>query len=195
MVKAKKQDIDVKLIIDSREQDISYIKNVLDKRVGVDGIKIKEYEVKAVKPNNCHTSTGDITIEIKVKDSKMEYIPTKLCIELKKSGDNFSSLYLKTNKDRLFNEIKRANEYDLDFYFIITDDFTETINRIKKIPKFAKGNVENSYFEAYFKLEDELIANNFRSPIISGKDLAWTIRRVIKRFIKENKLQYIEESV
>lgn len=195
MARAKKQAIDVKVVIDSREQDTSYVEDLLDSRVGKDGIKFKEIEIKAVKPNNCKTSTGDITIEVKIKDSKMDYIPTKLCIELKKSGDNFSSIYLKSNFDRLAKEIGRAKEYDLDFYFIITDDMTATSKKIKRIPKFRNTNVNNTYFEKYMKLEDELSANGFRSPIISGSDLAWVIKRVIKRHIKEHKLQYVKEEI
>lgn len=185
-----KNNIEVKVIIDTRERDISYLKDLLDVRIKKDGIKLKESEVKTCKPDGCKLSTGDITIEYRIKDSDEEWIKTKLCIELKKGGDNFSSIYLKANRDRLFREIGRAKEYGLDFYYVILDDMTETSKKIKKIPKFRNKNVNVTYFNNYLKLEDELRNNGFRSPIISGNDLAWTIKRIIKQHIKEHKLQY-----
>lgn len=188
-----KNNIDVKIIVDTREQDTSYVKGLVDVRVGKDGIKFKEVEVKCVKPIGSEKSTGDITIEYRIKDSDGEWIKTNLSIELKKASDAFTSLYTKANRERLFKEIDRAKVDNLDFYFIITDDLTNISNIIKKIPKFRNTNVNISYFDYYLKLDEKLRDNGFNAPIISGKDLSWCIKRVIKHHINKNKIQHIKK--
>lgn len=190
MIKKTKQDIEIKLVYDSRENDTSYLKDILDSRISKDGIKFVKIEKQCVKPDGCYISTGDITIEYRIKDSNSEWIKSKLAIELKKSLDMFSSLYMKANRDRLFDELSRAKEYGLDFYFVASDSLSELTKKIHKVPKFRNSNVENTHFDMMIKLDDKLRECGFNGVITSGSDLAWCIKRIIKHHIKKNKLQY-----
>ena len=151
-----------------------------------------EIEKQCVKPLGCEEgqSTGDLTIEYRIKDSNSEWIKSNLAIELKKSTDAFSSLYMKANRDRLFLELDRGKKYGLDFYFIVTDSLSELTKKIHKIAKFRNSNVENTHFDMMLKLDDKLRECGFNGVIVSGNDLTWCIKRVIKHHIKKNKLQY-----
>ena len=190
MARVKKKDIEVTWIIDSREQDIKYTKDLVDSRIGKDGIKFVGIETRAVKPNGCKVSTGDVTIVYREKDSNSEWIETSFCLELKKTTDVFSSLYMANNRDRLFAEIDRAKENELDFYFIVTDDFGSINKAIQKIPKFRNTNAHNTHFENVMKLQEKLHECGFNGILTSGSDLSWLIRRLAKYHIKKNKLQY-----
>lgn len=190
MARAKKKDIEVTWIIDSREQDIKYTKDLVDSRISKDGIKFVGIETRAVKPNGCKVSTGDVTIVYREKDSNSEWIETSFCLELKKTTDVFSSLYMANNRDRLFAEIDRAKENELDFYFIVTDDFGSINKAIQKIPKFRNTNAHNTHFENVMKLQEKLHECGFNGILTSGSDLSWLIRRLAKYHIKKNKLQY-----
>ena len=192
MLRKKKYDVEVKVLIDNKEKDISYIKELIDGKITKDGIKIVETEKQCVKPLGCEEgqSTGDLTIEYRIKDSNSEWIKSNLAIELKKSTDAFSSLYMKANRDRLFLELDRGKKYGLDFYFIVTDSLSELTKKIHKIAKFRNSNVENTHFDMMLKLDDKLRECGFNGVIVSGNDLAWCIKRVIKHHIKKNKLQY-----
>ena len=191
MARAVKKDILVKYVIDSREKDISYTKDLLDQRISKDGIKFVEIETKAVKPNGCKVSTGDITIEIKAKDDEnSEWKETTFCLELKKKNDIFGSLYTADSRNRLFAEIDRCKEYGLELYFICTDDFGDINKIIQKIPKFRNSNVHNTHFENVMKLQEKLLYSGYQGILTSGSDLAWLIRRLAKYYIKKNKLQY-----
>ena len=190
MARAKKKDIEVTWMIDSREQDIKYTKDLVDSRIGKDGIKFVGIETRAVKPNGCKVSTGDVTIVYREKDSNSEWIETSFCLELKKTTDVFSSLYMANNRDRLFAEIDRAKENELDFYFIVTDDFGSINKAIRKIPKFRNTNAHNTHFENVMKLQEKLHECGFNGILTSGSDLSWLIRRLAKYHIKKNKLQY-----
>ena len=83
-VKKVKKDIDVKYVIDTRERDLNYTKDILDKRRGSDGIKFTEIEVKTCKPNGMKVSSGDVTIEYRVAGTEDEWIESKFVLEIKK---------------------------------------------------------------------------------------------------------------
>lgn len=188
----KKQDIEVKVLIDNREKDISYIKELIDGRITKDGIKIVEIEKQCVKPLGCEDkqSTGDVTIEYRIKGSNSDWIKSNLAIECKRGMDFFSSLYMKANRDRLMMEIQRGYDYKLDFYVVVTDSLSELTKKIHKVPKFRNSNVENTHFDMMIKLDDKLRECGFNGVITSGSDLTWCIKRIIKHHIKKNKLQY-----
>lgn len=192
----KKKNIAIKILLDTREKDISFIKDCLDSRIGKDGVKIESYDAVTVKPLDvntgepCKTSTGDIAIMYREKDTDNEWQLSNLCIELKKGLDCFSSIYLAKNRGRLQAECLRAKEYGLDFYFITTNSMDDTIKQISKVPKLKTTNCEVTHFDQLCDY-NKLLASNGHNPIIvSGKSLSWCIRRVIKRHVKENKLQY-----
>ena len=196
-VKKVKKELEILLLVDNREQDRSYISGILDSRINKDGIKISEVEYCTVKPLDintglpCKTSTGDISIMFREKGSNSEWIPTNLSLEIKKKLDLFSSLYTKDNRVRLELEIDRAKDYGLDFYFICDNSLADTISQIKKVPKLKMTNCEVTHFDQLINLNRKLNECGFDGLIVSGKELSWTIRRLIKLFIKENKLQYL----
>ena len=196
-VKKVKKDLEILLLVDNREQDRSYINGILDSRINKDGIKISEVEYCTVKPLDintglpCKTSTGDISIMFREKGSKSEWIPTNLAIECKKNLDEFSSMYSKDSRTRLEAEVLRAKEYGLKFYFVCTNSLGDTIAQIKKVPKLKTTNCEVTHFDQLINFNRFLQKQEFDGIIISGKELSWTIRRLIKLFIKENKLQYL----
>lgn len=186
----KKHDIEVKIQIDTREQDLDYVKNLIDSRISKDGVKLKEIEYICVKPNNCKVSTSDITIMYREKDSNEDWKHSKLAIELKKGNDIFQSLYTKASRERLFKEIDRCKEYDLQLYFIVTDSLTDLSQKIHKIPKFKITQAENTHFEQLILLQEKLKECGYNGVIVSGADLTWVVRRCIKHYVKKNKLQY-----
>lgn len=196
MARAVKKEIEIKLLIDSRECDVKYVNGVLDSRIGKDGIKISEYEVCTVKPLDvntgkaCKTSTGDIGFMYREKGSNSEWTLSNFCIERKGGLDLFSSLYGKANNERLQKEILRAKDYGLSFYFVCDNTLSDTIAQVKKVPKLKMTNCENTHFEQLIKFNRFLTDNGFDGIIVSGKEIAWTIRRLVKKYVKDNKLQY-----
>ena len=191
-VKKVKKDIDVKYVIDTRERDLNYTKDILDKRRGSDGIKFTDIEVKTCKPNGMKVSSGDVTIEYRVAGTEDEWIDSKFVLEIKKGTDIMQTLFTKESRDRFYNELNRIKDEDLDFYLISTDD-SETITKaIKKIPKFRNTSTEILHFENFVNLQEKLLELNMRGVLISGKnDLGWMVRRLAKRHIIKNKLQYL----
>ena len=190
MARAVKKDIECIWLIDSREKNTAYVKDLIDSRVSKDGIKFIGHEVVTFKPNGCDISTGDCGFKYREKGTDNEWIETTFCCEIKRGTDAFSSLHLADNRRRIQEELNRAKEYGLDFYFIVTDDF-ESINKaILKIPKFRNTNTHNTNFENFMKLQEMLLENGFIGSLVSGNDLPWLIRRLAKRHIIKNKLQY-----
>ena len=194
--KKVKNQIEVMLVVDNREQDLNYLKTFkIDERVNADGIKIIGYEMETCKPNLCKISTGDITFKWRIKDSNSGWIYSKFCTEIKKSTDMFSSLYTKANRDRLYAEVDRVKEYGLDFYFLSTDDLTTLNTKINKIPKFRKSKISNpthTFFGHLIKFNDYLKSNGYNQIFCCGTDISYTLRRLIKKHIADYKLQYGE---
>ena len=189
MATKKNSQLEVRLIVDSRESDLYYVNDVLDKRISKDGIKISCYEIKTCKPLGCNISTGDIGIEIREYGTDNEWIPTNFCLELKKRNDLMSSIYSKTNRDRLFNELSRSYEAKLDFTFVSTHSIEEIIKGISKIPRLRNTNAEVGFFDNFIKLQDELNKYGYNYITSGDKALSWVIRRLIKNYIKKHKLQ------
>ena len=184
----KNHPISIKYIVDTREQDTYYVKDILDQRLNKDGICIKDTEVKTCKPLGCRLSVGDGTVEYRLHGSEDEWIKTKFCLELKKK-DLFSSIYTKASFERLMNEIDRAKENDLYFIFVATQSIDEVIKEINKIPRLKNTNAEITFFENFMKLQEKLRDCGFLYVTSGRNGLAFTIRRLIKRYVKSNKLQ------
>lgn len=196
MARAVKSPIDIKVVIDTREQNVEYTKDILDKRRGSDGIKLTEIEVKTCKPNGMKVSSGDVTFEYREAESNGEWIESKFVLEIKKGTDILTTLFTKESRERFYRELDRIKEEDLDFYMISTDDCETITKAIKKIPKFRNTSTEITHFENFMNLQDKLLEMNFRGVIISGKnDLGWVVRRLIKRHVIKNKLQYLKKDV
>lgn len=195
-VRKVKKDIIVNVHVDSREQDVRYVKELIDSRITKDGIKIVSTESICVKPMDvntglpCKISTGDIGFSYKIKDSDDDWILSSFCAEIKKSTDCFGSLYMASNKLKLMNEIDRAKSYGLDFKFLVTDNVSDISKAILKIQKFRNTNAHVTHFENMLKLDDKLRECNFGGVIVTGTDLAWVLKRLIKSHIIKNKLQY-----
>lgn len=193
--KKTKNQIEVIILYDTREQSLDYLKTIqIDKRVGSDGIKIIGVEKEICKPNQCRVSTGDVTFKWRLKDSNEEWKYSNLCIEIKKGLDEFSSLYTKDNRCRLQDEVNRAFEEKMDFYFLITDNLTELNKKILKIPKFKYSKQSlptHTFFNHYMKFNEYLSSKGFREMLCIGEDIGFVIRRLVKDNIIKNKLQYL----
>lgn len=186
-----KKEIDIKVVYDTREKDISYIRHIkLDKRRGKDGIKFISCERAICKPLDCVISTGDITYAWKLKDDS-EWTQSPFSIEIKKGMDLFSSLYSKSNFDRLKREIDRAEASKIGFYFLVTDSIYQTRKGLEKVKKVGR-NADTIYFGKLLELNKYLTNSGFDSIITTGKSkdtLAFCIRRLIKDSVKKLKLK------
>lgn len=186
-----KKSIIIKLIVDSREQDLKYLEKFeFNKKFGSDKIKIESYEIRT--PFKCldkngkdiKTSTGDIGIEYSFDG--IEWFKTNLSIELKKDADFSTTLY--SNWKRFSNEIERAKEYGLDFYIIYSQSSKqmlenfEKLKYMKRIPFYAKP--EKIIYDRMIELLDNGV------KIIYTHQIEEVIKRIIKNYIKKNKLQY-----
>lgn len=186
---AKKYDIDVLCVIDSRENDLSYIQPLLDSEPTKDGISFIGYRIEAVKPKGSKYSTGDLTILYR-KNGTEEWLETNLAIELKKGLDVFSSIYTKENRDNLYLEIDRASAYGLDFYFLATYHFTDVSKKVNNLPLLKGKHAESVYFKELIKLNKKLTQEGFDAIITTGDNLAFCIKRIIKKHIADKKLNY-----
>ena len=202
MVRKTKHDIEIQIVFDSRENNIDYLKYLLDSRITKDGIKFVECVKECVKPLDkntglpCKISTTDLTFRYREKDSNSEWINVPFGIELKKKLDIFSSLYLKKNRDNLYFELQRCVDYGISLYFISTNSYYDTLKQLKEIKKFnnpkSSTNIINTHFEQLTEFTKKLSDSGYGSIIISGNStemLAWTIKRCIKHYIAKNKLQ------
>jgi len=182
-------NFDIKVIVDTREKDLSYIGEV-DKRRRQDGTKIIEVEVKTCTPLNCKKSTSDITFEYKIDGG--DWNKTSLAIEVKKGMDLVQSLSTVSKRDRLIREVQRAIDADLDFYFIGDTDVGKLVADLKKLEgnprnKIRRGSYIN-FLDQYLKFNNTLVEMGFPEGIIICSDLWFIIRRLIKKHIKEKKL-------
>jgi len=183
-----KHNIDVKILIDTREKNIDYLKTIkIDSRRNSDGIKVIEIERCTVKPTNECASIGDISFSYKIEGDS-EWTQAKFAIERKAGLDLFSSLYTKANKTRLESEMKRAYDNNIDMYFIVTDDISLLKSKIIKVRKFDDKSCI-IFFDNLLKFNELLMKYNI--PFItSGEDLGWLVRRLVKKYIQKYKLNY-----
>lgn len=188
----KKQNILVKLIIDSREQDLSFLdKFKFDKKYSTEKIKIEGYEIQ--KPFKCldsngeivKTSTADIGIEYSL-DEGITWKKTNLAIELKKDSDFSSTIY--SSWKRFSEEIKRAKEYELDFYLVYNQstrqmhEHFDKLKSMKRIPYSASP--QKVIYDRMLELGD------LNVTMIYTHEIHEVLKRIIKYHIKKNKLQY-----
>lgn len=187
LVRKVKYNIDVIVQVDTRERDLDYLKTIkIDQRRNKDGQKIVGLERCCVKPNT-ENSTGDISFKYKF-EGEDEWIQASFAIERKGGMDFFSSIYTKVNRDRLEAEMKRAVDGKVDIYFVVTDDLSTLNKKIQKVKMFNE-NACITFFGNMLRFNEFLMGYNI--PLItSGADLGWIIRRLVKKHIKENKLNY-----
>jgi len=187
MAKKTKHNIDIIVQIDNKEKDLYYVNDIkLDKRRNKDGVKVLSTERCNVKPNT-RLGTCDVSFKYKFEDSD-EWIQSSFGCELKKKTDLFSSVYMKANRERLFREIDRCVEAEVDMYFIATDDITAMRKGIEKIRKFNDYTCI-TFLDNLMKLKTYLMLYNI-PYFTSGNDLGWLIRRLIKLHIKKTKINY-----
>lgn len=184
--KAKKHNIEVKIVIDSKEKITDWLDDFeFDKTYKSDKVMISSYEQRCVKPLGCSVSTSDLTIEYRLEGNK-EWQKTKLATEIKRKGDLVNTLY--SNMKRFKEELKRAEEAELEFYFLHDWDFEDARNHIKKLQAMKKMGY-NTRPEITFE-SNYIHVSKRANCICCGRYFADAIRRIIKDFIKENRLQY-----
>ena len=186
---ARKCELEVRLWVDPKEQDIRYVNEILKSEKTKDGIEFIDYVVESVKPLGIKYSTSDLSILYRKKGTE-EWLETNLGIELKKGLDSFSSIYTAENRDRLYLEIDRASAYGLDFYFLITDHVTDISKKVNNLPLLKGKHAESVYFKELLKLNKKLTQEGFDAVITTGDDLAFCIKRIIKKHIADKKLNY-----
>lgn len=192
----KKQNILIKLIVDSREQDLKWIdKFKFDKKYSTEKIKIDRYEIqtpfKCIDCNgdNIKTSTGDIGIEYSL-DEGLTWNKTTLSIELKRDSDFTSTLY--SNWKRFSSELDRVKDYGLDFYIVYNqstrqmDEHFDKLKSMKRIPYYATP--KKVIYDKMLEISDMNI------PLIYTHEIHEVVKRIIKHYVKKNKLQYIENN-
>lgn len=185
-----KKNVFVKIIVDTREKDTSWLdKFDFNKRFGSDKIKIEGYEIKTFKCLDkdgkvVKTSTGDIGIEYSFDGETWH--KTNLAIELKRDSDFSTTLY--SNWKRFSKEVERAKEYGLDFYMIYNQSsrkMLEEFDRLKymrRLPFYAQPH--KVVYDKMIELVDSGV------KLIYTHQIEEVVKRVIKNYIKKNKIQY-----
>ncbi|MGL5962631.1 MAG: hypothetical protein ACRCZ0_11880 [Cetobacterium sp.] len=189
---AKKQQVLVKLVVDSREQDNSWLdKFKFDKKFSTEKIKIDSYEVKT--PFKCNdfdgkaikTSTGDVGYEYSF-DNGETWNKSNLSIELKKDEDFSSTLF--SSYTRFSKEIERTKEYGLDFYIVYnqsTRQMKEHFDKLKSMRRVSYySNPEKVVYDRMIELSDLNI------PLLYTHEIHELVKRLIKHHIKKYKIQY-----
>lgn len=181
----KKNNIQLRVIIDTREQDVAYVKKILNSKVDSTGILLNDFKIDTCKPLGKDKSVGDITYQYTLDGEK--WYDTNLCIEIKKGMDLFQTLW--SNGKRFKEEIKRTD--GLDFYIIHDWTMYEVVNGIKELilKKFIRNNSNavEGFLGSYLKLCKD------HTVICSGSnknDLSKLIRRIIKEHFKINRGVY-----
>lgn len=190
---AKKNNILIKIVVDSREKNNTWIEDdfKFDKKYGSDKIKIEgymtAYPMKCLDENGIEigTSTGDISIIYSLDDGETWY-KTNLSIELKKGTDFMSTLY--SDYKRFKEEIKRAKEYGLDFYLVYNQSTRQMITDFNKLKYRKRISYNMKPEKVIYDRMIELVDNGVK--LIYSHQIDEVIRRIIKCYIKKNKLQY-----
>lgn len=188
---AKKRNLEVKIQIDSRERDLKWITDFeFDTKFKSDKIMISSYEQECFKAESAEVSTGDVGILIRFEGEKM-WRKTTLSVEIKRGADLFGTLFMAENVHRFHREIDRSEEYGLTMYFLHDWDFIDVDKHIKKLQRSGKVGVKT---RPDIVFRDNYIDVSRRLPCICcGGDFAGTIRRIIKNFIKNERLNYETE--
>ncbi|MGL4210079.1 MAG: hypothetical protein ACRCRT_00890 [Cetobacterium somerae] len=188
----KKSNILVKLIIDSREQNIAWLsKFKFDKKYSTEKIMISGYEThtpfKCLDSNGkkITTSTGDVGIMFSLDEGET-WNHTNLAIELKRDSDMSSTLY--SSWKRFTAELDRAEKYGLDFYILYNQSTNAMKDHFAKLKVMKKINFYEKPEKVYY---DRLIMIAKRGfPVIYTHEIPEVVKRVVKQYIKENRLQY-----
>ncbi|MGL4999921.1 MAG: hypothetical protein ACRC5T_13240, partial [Cetobacterium sp.] len=182
----------VKLVVDSREKDLTYLEKFkFDKKYSSEKIKIVGYEIHT--PMKCcdkdgidiKTSTGDVSIVFSLDDG-LTWNKSNLSIELKKGSDFTSTLY--SNWKRFICEIDRSIEHSLDFYLVYSqstrqmEEHFDKLKSMKRIPYYT--NPHKVVYDRMLELGDMGIT------MIYTHEIHEVVKRVVKHHIKKNKLQY-----
>lgn len=178
----------MRYIVDSREGDINLLNTLkLDSKIGTDKIKFTEIEQKCFKCEGVEVSTGDIGIEYRFNKDD-EWIKTNLSIELKRGGDFATTLF--SNMKRFKNELQRVKDAGLKFWILTDWNLEDVKNHFKKLQAMRKISYKTDAYLTF--LNNYLdVASDF-NIVCCGKDWEDTIRRICKRHIIKNKLQYRE---
>lgn len=176
----RKQEIFLKLIVDTREQKLEYIKSALTNRHDKENIVLNTYEFKGLE-------TGDISFEYSLDKEKWYTVP--FSIELKKGMDLFTTLW--SNKARFRKELERANT--LEAFYIVHDwTYTDIVKEIKL--NVMKGLIKFPYaMEGFTNTYFDLCKTN--TVICTGTDekaLGSCIRRLVKEYFKKNKTKLLK---
>lgn len=188
----KKQQVLVKLVVDSREQDNSWLnKFKFDKKFSTEKIKIDSYEMRTpfkcnnLDGNTIKTSTGDVGYEYSL-DGGETWNKSNLSIELKKDEDFSSTLY--SSYTRFTKEISRSKEYGLDFYIIYNQstrqmhEHFDKLKNMRRIPYYS--NPEKVVYDRMIELSDQGI------PMLYTHEIHELVKRLVKHHIKKHKIQY-----
>ena len=176
-----KPEIILRLVVDTREQKLEYIKSALTSRHDKENIVLKDYVFKGLK-------TEDISFEWSL--DRENWHETSFAIEIKKGMDLFQTLW--SHKARFKEELERAKELE---EFTIVHDYTYTdiqneirLNTLKGLIKFQYA--QEGFTNAYFTL------CRTHTVICTGteeKALGACIRRLVKEYFKKNKNRLLKE--
>lgn len=188
----KKSNILVKLIIDSREKEISWLKRFkFDKKYSSEKIMIEGYEIHTPfkcldgEGNKVKMSTADIGIMFSTDEGET-WKETNLAIELKRDSDMSSTIY--SNWDRFCSEVQRSKDYELDFYIVFNQSTKSMLEHFAKLKAMRKISVMSKPEKVYYDRYIELCDMNVK--MIYTHDIPEVIKRIVKNYIKKNKLQY-----
>lgn len=182
-------EFDIRIIIDTREKDLSYVGEI-DKRRRKDGTKIIEIEQKTCYPKGCKKSTADITFEYRV--DRGEWTKASFGIEIKKRQDMIQSISTVAKYDRLLREAKRAKEADIDFYFICNADIGILVKDLKRLEENPRNKIRRgshiTFIKKYVQFNNDLVDLGYKEGIIVCTDLWMIVRRLIKNHIEKEKI-------
>lgn len=162
--------IRVNILVDTREKQLDYIMhNKLYDEDYKNGIKIEDFKIKTLK-------TGDISIEYSIDDSAFK--ECDFCIEVKKGADLIQTLC--SDYARFERELDRAK--NLNFYVVHDWNSKECEKHFEYLKKKSNIRMEEVFIKNYIELCKNV-------PVIQNHDLSWVVRKLIKKYIKENVLK------
>lgn len=191
-MQSKKKNILVRLIVDTREKNISFLEKFkFDTKYSSEKIKIQDYVIKTFKCLDKNTnssvkySVGDVGIEYSLDDGET-WNKTNLSIELKRGSDFSTTIY--SNYKRFNKEIERAKEYGLDFYLVYNQTTATMKNEFDKLKYLKKIPMYMQPHKIVYDRMIELLDNGVK--MIYTHEIEEVIKRIIKNHIKKYKLQY-----
>lgn len=191
MARQSKQEIYIKILVDSREKDLSWLdKFKFDKKISNEKIQIIGYELRepfkalSNQGKKIPTSTGDVGISYSFDQDT--WYDTTLSIELKKGEDFTTTLY--SNWTRFKKEIERAKEYGLDFYLVYNQSTSKMYEHFDKLKTLRRIPYSVQAHKVVYDRMLELMDNNI--PLFYTHEIHEVVKRIIKHYVKKHKLQY-----